>query len=166
MGFSLGATINYDPHQVISKIWHANNNNPFENTEVAGLREAANLEYYPNKTLDNISMEQDFVSSIRGNNSPPMDLSNIVAVASNISSLISFSGNSKKREHSGFMDIEEAHTASTPKKQKIWQEGKMVQVKKSSVKGKRKQEKSKVTGLELQEYVFDGVTPNKYIKRG
>ena len=41
----------------------------------------------------------------------------------------------------------------------------MVQVKKSSVKDKQKQEKSKVTGLELQEYVFDGVTPNKYTSK-
>ena len=41
----------------------------------------------------------------------------------------------------------------------------MVQVQKSSVKGKQKQEKSKVTGLELQEYVFDGVTPNKYTSK-
>ena len=65
-------------------------------------------------------MEQDFGSSIPGNNYYPMDLSNIVAVAGNISSLISFfSGNSKKREHPDFMDIEEADTASTPKKQKI-----------------------------------------------
>ena len=48
------------------------------------------------------------------------------------------------------MDTEEADTASTPKKHKIEQEVQMVQVKKSSVKGKQKQEKSKVTGLELQ----------------
>ena len=60
------------------------------------------------------------------------------------------------------MDTEEVDTASTPKKYKIEQEGQMVQVKKSSVKGKQKQGKSKVTCLELQEYVFDGVTPNKY----
>ena len=39
------------------------------------------------------------------------------------------------------MDTEEADTASTPKKQKIGQEGKMVQVKKSSVKGKQNQGK-------------------------
>ena len=44
------------------------------------------------------------------------------------------------------MDTEEADTASTPKKQKIEQE---VQVKKSSVKGKHKQETYKVTSLEL-----------------
>ena len=81
-------------------------------------------------------MEQDSVSSIRGNNSPPKGLSHIVAVAGNISSLKSFSGNSKKREHLGFMDTKEEDTSSTPKKQKIGQEGKMVQVKKSSVKCK------------------------------
>ena len=38
-------------------------------------------------------------------------------------------------------------------------------MKKSSVKGKQKQEKSKVTGLEIQGYVFDGVTPNKYTSK-
>ena len=63
------------------------------------------------------------------------------------------------------MDTEEAGIASTPKKQKIEQEGQMVQAKKSSVKGKQKQGKSKVTSLELQEYVFDGVTPNKYTSK-
>ena len=119
MGFSLGAGINYDPHQVISKTRQANKNNPFEHTEVARLREATNLEYYPKKTPNNISMKQDSISSMLGNNSPPMDLSNIVAVAGNFSLLISFSGNSKKREHSGFMEIEEADTSSTPKKHKI-----------------------------------------------
>ena len=41
----------------------------------------------------------------------------------------------------------------------------MVQVKKSSVKGKQNQEKSKVTCLKLQEYVFDGVTPNKHTSK-
>ena len=38
----------------------------------------------------------------------------------------------------------------------------MVQVKKSNMKGNKKQEQPKVTGLELQEYVFDGLAPNKY----
>ena len=63
------------------------------------------------------------------------------------------------------MDTEETDTASTPKKHKIEQEVQMVQVKKSNVKGKQKQEKSKVIGLELQEYVFDGATPNKYTSK-
>ena len=107
-------------------------------------------------------MEQVSVSSLPRNNPPPMDLSNIVAVAGNILSLISFSKTSKKREHSYFMDTEEIDTASTPKKQKNEQEGQMVQVNKSSMKGKKKQENPKVTSLELQEYVFDGLTPNNY----
>ena len=84
MGFSLGAAINYDPHKVIFKRILVNKNNPFEHTEVHWLREEANLEDYPNKTLDNINMEQDSVSSILGNNSPLMDLYNIVAVTGNI----------------------------------------------------------------------------------
>ena len=45
-----------------------------------------------------------------------MDLSNIVAVAGNISSLIIFLGTSNKGEHSYFMDTEEVDTASTLKK--------------------------------------------------
>ena len=90
MGFSLGDAIDYDTHQVIYKRRHTNKNNPFEHTKVAGLREAANWEDYRNKAPNNISMEQDSVSSILGNNSSPMDLSNIVAFAGNISSLIGF----------------------------------------------------------------------------
>ena len=70
MGFSLRAAINYDPHQVISKIRHANKNNPFEHTKLSGLREAADWENYYNNTPDNISMEQDSVSSIPENNPP------------------------------------------------------------------------------------------------
>ena len=116
MGFSLGTTINYEPHQVISRRRQENNNKSFEHNEVAGLREVANWEDYPDKSPDIVSMEQDFVSSLPGNNYPPMDLSNIVVVASNISSLMSFSGTSRKREHSYFMDTEEVHTFSTPKK--------------------------------------------------
>ena len=137
-GFCLGAAINYDRHQVISKRTQENNNITFEHIEVAGLREGPNWEDYPNKALDNFSMEQDSVSSLPGNNSPSLDLSNIVAVASNISSLMSFSGTFIKREHSNFMDTKEVDTTSTPKKQKIEQEGQMVQVKKSSMKGKKK----------------------------
>ena len=57
MGFYLGATINYDPHQVISKRRHENKNKTSEHIEVARLIEEANWEHYPNKTPDNISME-------------------------------------------------------------------------------------------------------------
>ena len=42
MGFLLGVAINYDPHQMISKRRQANNNKPFEHTEIAGIREATN----------------------------------------------------------------------------------------------------------------------------
>ena len=80
MGYSLGSSINYDPCQVISKRRQANKNKPFEHTEVAGLREETNWEDYPKKTLDNISMEHDYVSSIPRNISSPMDLSNIATV--------------------------------------------------------------------------------------
>ena len=90
MGFSFGAAINYDPHQVVSKRIQENNNKTFECIEVARLREVDNWENYPTKTPYNISMEQDSVSSIPGNNSLPTDLSNIVVVAGNILSLISF----------------------------------------------------------------------------
>ena len=41
----------------------------------------------------------------------------------------------------------------------------MVHVKANNVKGKKNQEKYKVTGLKLQEYVFDGVTQNKYTSK-
>ena len=39
------------------------------------------------------------------------------------------------------------------------------QVKKSNVKGKQKQEDPKTVGLELQAYVFDAQTPNKYASK-
>ena len=96
MGFSLGTAINYDPHQVISKRRQKNNNKPFEHSEVAGLKEAVNWEDYPDKAPDNVSMEQDSVSSLPGNNFPQMALSNIVAVFGNVSSLISFFRNFKE----------------------------------------------------------------------
>ena len=61
----------------------------------------------------------DYVSSLLGNNSPPMDISDIVAAAGNVSYLIIFSENTKKREHAEPMDIEEVDTTSTPKKNKV-----------------------------------------------
>ena len=90
MGFSLGAAIDYDPHRVISKRIQENKNKTFEHTEVPGLGEEANWEDYPNNTPYYISMEQDCVSPVLGNDSSPMDLSNIVAVVGNISSLVIF----------------------------------------------------------------------------
>ena len=103
-------------------------------------------------------MEIDYVSSLPGNHCPAMDLSDIVAVAANVSSLITFLEKTKKREHAEPMDTKEVDTASNPKRQKVKQENQMVQVKnrsmkgqvkKSNVKGKQKQEESKTAGLEL-----------------
>ena len=67
-------------------------------------------------------MEMDFVSSLPRNNSPPMDLSDIVAATGNVSYLISFSENTKKREHAETMDTDEINIASMPKKKKVEQE--------------------------------------------
>ena len=99
-----------------------------------------------------------------------MDLSNIVAALGNVSSLTRFSENTKKREHAEPMDIEEVDTASTPKRRKVEQGRKMIQVKKNSGKSKleqkkQKQEQPKADGLELQEYVFDGVATNNFASK-
>ena len=119
-------------------------------------------------------MEQDSTSSLPRNNSSQMNLSNIVAMAGNVSSLISFSGSEKKRGHSDVMDTDEIDTASMPKKKNVEQEQQIVQlkkismkgkVKKKNVKGKQRQEESKAARLELQEYVFNGQTPRKYTSK-
>ena len=107
----MGQAINYDPHQIISKRRQANKNNPFEHIEIVGLREEANWEDYPNYITKDISMQRESVSSLPGNNSSQMNLSNIVAMAGNVSSLVSFLEITKKRENAEHMD-----TASTPKK--------------------------------------------------
>ena len=64
-------------------------------------------------------MEMDSVSSLPRNNSPPMDLSDIVAAARNVSYLIIFSENTKRTEYVEPMDTKEVDTASTPKRQKV-----------------------------------------------
>ena len=47
MGFPIEASINYDPHHIISIKRKANKNNPFEHHEVACLLEATNWSNYP-----------------------------------------------------------------------------------------------------------------------
>ena len=71
MGFLLGQSINYDPHQVISKRRHTDKNNPFKHTEVAGLREAANWDDYPKHIAKDVSMEQNSTSSLPRKIPPP-----------------------------------------------------------------------------------------------
>ena len=84
MGFPSRVAINYDPHQMISKRRHANNNKHFEHTEVVGVREVANWEDYPKQAPDNVCMEMDSVSSLPGNYPPPMDLSDVIAATGNV----------------------------------------------------------------------------------
>ena len=79
--------------------------NHFKQNEIAGLREVANWEDYPNQTPDDVCIEMDSVSSLLEKYSPPMDLTDIVAPTGNFSSLIRFSKNTKKREHAKPMDM-------------------------------------------------------------
>ena len=45
MGFLVEATVNYDPHHVISDRIQANKNKPFEHSEVVGLSEVDCMDY-------------------------------------------------------------------------------------------------------------------------
>ena len=67
-----------------------------------------------------------------------MNLSNIVAMDGNVSSLLNFSGSAKKGGHQNPMDTDGIDTTSTTKKQKVEQEQQIVQVKKNSMRGQMK----------------------------
>ena len=71
-------------------------------------------------------MEMDYVSSLPRNNSHPMDLSDIVAATGNVSYLIIFLEDTKKREHVEPMDTNEIDTSSIPKNKKVEQEQQIV----------------------------------------
>ena len=119
MGFSLGQAVNYDPHQIISKIRKARNSRPFEHTEIVGLREAANCDDFPNPAPMDTSIEQDTGSYLPGIASPQRELDKIVAIAREVSSLVIYSASSLKRGGPEPMDTEEVDMASMPKRQKI-----------------------------------------------
>ena len=72
-----------------------------------------------------------------------MELSKVVAMAGNVSSLVSYSESSMKRGPSEPMETDEVDTASMPKKQKVEQEQQLVQVKRSSMKGQMKKKSVK-----------------------
>ena len=55
-----------------------------------------------------------------------MDLSNIVTMARDVSPLVSFLENTKKRDHVEPMDTDDIDTANTPKKHKVEQEQQIV----------------------------------------
>ena len=69
------------------------------------------------------------------------------------------------------METDEVDTTIMAKKKKIEQEQQLVQVKRSNTEGKmnkknvedqQKQEEPEKTKLQIQEYVFDGQTPNRH----
>ena len=78
--------------------------------------------------------------------------SNLVSVAEKITPLSSCSERTNKRDFSDAMDTKEEDIARTPKKQRIEEEGQLVQVTKED-RGKKKM---KVTGpaFEVKEYAF------------
>ena len=72
------------------------------------------------------------------------------------------------------METKEVDKSSMPKKQKIEQGQQLVQVKQSNTKGqmkkknmekKQKQEEPEVARIQIQEYVFDGQTPNRHASK-
>ena len=119
MGFSLEHAINYDPHQVISKRRKSHKSKPFEHTEIADLREATNWDDFPNSIKMDTNIGRASVSPLPGDGSPQMDLSKVVAMAGNISSLVSYSRSSIKRGPAEPMETDEVDTASMPKKKKV-----------------------------------------------
>ena len=97
-------------------------------------------------------MEEDPSSPPQGNKSPPPGTSSLGLVAENVTPLASVSENCNKRDFSDSMDTEEEDTTNTPKKQKLDDVGKLVQV--AGGKGKKKQLKVKGPAFEVQEYEF------------
>ena len=89
------------------------------------------------------SIVRAYVSPLLGDNSPQMDLSKVVAMAGNVSLLVSYSGSSIKRGPAEPMDTDEVDTDSMPKKQKVEQGQQLVQVKRSGMRGKMKKKNVK-----------------------
>ena len=75
---------------MISKRIQANKNKPFNHTKIAGLKEAANWDDYPNITTKEVNMEKNSASALPGENSSPMDLSNIITIVGDVSPLVIF----------------------------------------------------------------------------
>ena len=71
-------------------------------------------------------MGQNSASSLPGEISSQMDLSNIVTMAGDVSSLVSFSENTKKRDHAEPMDTDDIDTTSVPKKNRVEPEQQIV----------------------------------------
>ena len=95
MGFLVEVVVDYDPYHVISNRRQANKNKPFEHSEVAGLFEAKNWMDYPKDINNGGNMQEDSLSFVVGNTSPKHDISSIVAIATHITPLASFSEKDK-----------------------------------------------------------------------
>ena len=93
----------------------------FEQIEIPTLREATNWDDFPNPTLMDTSIEWSTGSPLPGIASPQIDLSKVVAIAGNVSSLVSYSVSSMKIGGLEPIDTEEVDTTNMPKKQKIEQ---------------------------------------------
>ena len=97
MGFSIEQAMNYDPHQIISKRRKAHKCKPFEHIEIPRLKEVANWDDLPNPAAMDVSIGQSSVSPLPWVTSPQMEFSKVVAIARNVSSLVSYSGSSMKK---------------------------------------------------------------------
>ena len=111
---------------MISKRRQANKNKPFKQIDIVGLRVVENWDDYPNHTTKNVSMEHKSASSFPREKSSPMNLSNIVRMLGDVSSLMRFSESTKKRDHAKTMDTNDIDTVNMPKKYKMELEQQMV----------------------------------------
>ena len=116
MEFPQDQAINYDPHQVISKIRTALKCRPFEHTEVPGLREKENWHDFPNPVPMGTSTEQDMGSQLPRVVSPQKELDVVLVIIWIYSSLVNYSVSSMKRGSTQPMDTDEVDTTTTPKK--------------------------------------------------
>ena len=126
--------VNYDPHLIISDRRQANKNKPYGHSQVARLYEPANWIDYPKDINNGEDMQEDSLSPALGGSPPQQYLSSIVAASTHITPLVIFSKKVNKRDSLEAMDIDEEDTARTPKKQKIENLGKLVQVAKAKVR--------------------------------
>ena len=153
MGFQTDVVVNYDPHYIISIRRRVNKNMPFEHNEIAGMEESVNWIDYPHETQRDADMQEDSTSSVKEVSSTQPDPSSIVPTSKRITLVGSCSERTNKRDFSDVMETEEEYTTKTPKKNKVEETGKLVQV--TYDKGKNKKHmKVKGPAFEFKDYAF------------
>ena len=152
MGFQKDVVVNYDPHHIISIRREVNKNWPSKHNEIAGMAESVNWLDYPHETQMDLDMQKDSTSSVQEISSTQPDPSSIVPVVEKITPIGSCSEIKNKRDFSDSMDTQEEDTAKTPKKWKIEEIGKLVQV--TDVKGENKKMKVKGPAFEVKPMCF------------